>query len=275
MRAATALAATSLLALPAAQAGAQAPLTAPAASPAPEARPYVFLVTPTAPRPGAWLATAEAGYAAQAFQPIGGEGVGPALSLQGQVTRALALFVRAGAAADARTTRTSLEGELRLTAHPFAGAGTGTYVTLGAGALRAYDATTALRARVGAGHAFARSRVDADVAFDHVLAAGRDPVDVVTTLGWMRAVGPRAHLGVEAVGQDLEGFWDREEAEGGARVFLGPSGGVSVGAWQVSVSGGPTLRASTSGRVSDAPRPLSTTAGRYGLGLRTAISYGW
>ena len=30
-------------------------------------------------------------------------------------------------------------------------------------------------------------------------------------------------LGVEAIGEDLEGFWEEEEAEGGARLLMGPS----------------------------------------------------
>jgi hypothetical protein len=29
--------------------------------------------------------------------------------------------------------------------------------------------------------------------------------------------------GVEAVGQDLEGLWETDEAEGGAKVLIGPS----------------------------------------------------
>jgi hypothetical protein len=221
----------------------------------------------------AWLVTAEAGYAHRAFQPVGGEGVGPALALQATVSRRLSLFVRSGLAVNGGVTRSSLEGELRATMHPFGG--TRTYAMLGAGAVRGYDAVGGIRLRAGAGHAFDRSRVDADLILERPLAEGRDAVDLITALGWMRDVGAHAQVGIEAVGQDLEGFWEAEEAEGGARLFAGPSGSVSMGSWGLGMAAGPIFRVTRSDRTSGAQRPLSTDGGRLGLGLRAAVSYGW
>ena len=241
-------------------------------------RPYIFLLTPpnTAPvgeNGAVWLVTAEAGYARRAFQPVGGEGIGQSLALQAAVSRRFSLFVRSGVAVSGSATRTSFEGEVRATMHPFGS--TRTYAMLGAGAVRGYDAVSGLRLRAGAGHAFDRSRVDADVIFERPLASGRDPVDLVTTLGWMRDVGSHAHVGIEAVGQDLEGFWEAEEAEGGARLYAGPSGSVSTGSWRFGMTAGPIFRATQSSRTSGAQRPLSTSGGRLGLGLRAAVSYSW
>ena len=237
-------------------------------------RPYIFLVTPPSTTPmregGAWLVTGEAGYARRSFQPVGGEGVGQSLALQATVSRTLSLFVRSGVAVSDGATRTSFEGELRAAIHPFGS--TRTYAMLGAGAVRGYDAVTGLRLRAGAGHAFDRSRVDADVIIERPLASGRDAVDLVTALGWMRDIGSHAHLGVEAVGQDLEGFWDEEEAEGGARLYAGPSGSVTMGSWRFGMTAGPILRATRSGRTSGAQRPLSTSSG---FDLRGAVSYAW
>jgi hypothetical protein len=31
------------------------------------------------------------------------------------------------------------------------------------------------------------------------------------------------YVGVEMIGEDLEGFWEPNEAEGGARLLIGPS----------------------------------------------------
>ena len=238
------------------------------------ARPYVFMITPFSDAAGRpWVAAIETGFARQAFQPLGGEGMGEAVMLQAPLTQAFSLLLRGGAAVDAGTTRSSFEGELRAVTHPLGG--TRTYLSFGAGAVRGYDATNALRLRVGAGQSFARSRVDADVALERPLATGRDAVDVVTAVGWMRVLRPGVQLGLEAVGQDLEGFWDREEAEGGARIYAGPSASMRVGAWQLGATAGPVVRASRSDRTSAAERPLPATGTTFGLGVRAVVSRSW
>lgn len=244
------------------------PMAAAAQVAAPD-RPYVFLVTPPTAA-SAPLASLELGYSGESFQPIGGNGLGQAVTLQSRLAGPLSLFARAGVASDEGTTRSSLEAELQWTTPSFLGSST--YLTLGGGAVREFDAVNAVRGRVSAGRAFSRSRVDGSIAFEHPMASGRDALDLVTSLGWMRAVSAHAQLGVEAVGQDLEGFWDGAEAEGGARLYLGPSGSLSAGSWRFGVTAGPVVRASRSDLTSAAPRPLPTTAARWSLGLRTAIS---
>jgi hypothetical protein len=238
------------------------------------ARPYVFMITPVSNATGRpWVAAIETGFARQAFQPLGGEGMGEAVTLQAPLTRALSLVVRGGAAIDAGTTRSSFEGELRAVTHPLGG--TRTYLSFGAGAVRGYDATNALRVRVGAGQSFARSRLDADVALERPLSTGRDAVDVVTALGWMRAMRPGMQLGLEAVGQDLEGFWNRDEAEGGARIYAGPSALLRFGTWQLGATAGPVVRASWSNRTSAAERPDPARGATKGIGVRAVDSGCW
>jgi hypothetical protein len=58
---------------------------------------------------------------------------------------------------------------------------------------------------------------------------------------------------VEVLGEDLEGFWEPEEAEGGARLFVGPSVRLAPPQrrWQVSLAAGPVIRASRSPRLSE------------------------
>ena len=56
---------------------------------------------------------------------------------------------------------------------------------------------------------------------EKVFARGRDEADVMVVLGVQREVLPQLRVGIEYVGQDLEGLIDDEEAEGGARHFLG------------------------------------------------------
>jgi hypothetical protein len=76
----------------------------------------------------------------------------------------------------------------------------------------------------------------------------RDAFDVITTVGWSRALSDRLAVGVEGIGQDLEGFWDPSEAEGGARLLIGPS--VRIASpnkrWSFGVAGGPLLHSTSS-----------------------------
>jgi hypothetical protein len=79
---------------------------------------------------------------------------------------------------------------------------------------------------------------------------------------------------VEAVGQDLEGFWDPAEKDGGARLMAGPTIAIAppTAHWQLTVGGGPVLRATRSDFASGAERPLPT---RNGYVLRSAVGFSW
>ncbi len=54
-------------------------------------------------------------------------------------------------------------------------------------------------------------------------ARGRDAVDLVVALAASYRVARWARVGLELEGQDLEGFWEPQEAEGGAKLVLGPT----------------------------------------------------
>jgi hypothetical protein len=83
--------------------------------------------------------------------------------------------------------------------------------------------------------------------------------------------------GVEAIGEDLEGFWEADEAEGGARVLVGPSLHVAPPnqRWQVGIAGGPMFHATRSGRSSPATRGLPSSSSDRGYALRLSMTYGF
>jgi len=121
----------------------------------------------------------------------------------------------------------------------------------------------------------ARSSIAADLLLEHPYAAGRDGLDVITTVGASRALSSRVWLGVEAVGSDLEGFFDREEAEGGATLLVGPSVAIGLAErWRLVVGGGPVLRVTNNA----APTPMGVSPlapQRSGYVLRTSLRVGW
>jgi hypothetical protein len=81
-------------------------------------------------------------------------------------------------------------------------------------------------------------------------------------------------IGVEAVGQDLEGFWDDEETEGGARLFIGPTASLALEGtpWHITLGGGAIIRGTSSNHASSALRDLPSTAAN-GFLIRTMIGF--
>jgi hypothetical protein len=134
-----------------------------------------------------------------------------------------------------------------------------------------------LLGRIAAGRAFDAWRLDGNALFEKPFSTGRDAVDLITTFGVSRRLSSAVYTGVELIGEDLEGFWEVEEAEGGARLLIGPSLRIAPPAkrWQVSAASGPIIHATRSGRSSDAARGLPSSNGHNGYAVRLALSYGF
>ena len=119
----------------------------------------------------------------------------------------------------------------------------------GGGIRQEWDGTRVLVGRVLSGADLGRGRLQGSLVLERALASTmrRDAADVVISVGWTRRLGNRLAVGVEGIGQDLEGFWDAEEAEGGARLLVGPSLHFQSknGDWSSSVVVGPVLRSSS------------------------------
>ena len=101
---------------------------------------------------------------------------------------------------------------------------TGPTLAIGGGMLHEIGGTNVLLARVVGGHEAESWRLHGNVLFQKPFASDRDTIDLISTVGWGRRITPALAIGVEAVAEDVEGFfWEVEEAEGGARFLVGPS----------------------------------------------------
>src|SRR5262249_34544644 len=139
---------------------------------------------------------------------------------------------------DFRGTSQQAEALMRIVDGP----GHASTVTVGGGIRREFDGTHVWLGRVIVGHAFERSQVYGNVLVEKASGLGRDAADLVTSIGWSHLVTRKMSLGFEAVGEDLEGFWSRDEADGGARLLVGPSMSVALSPrWRMSATGGPIL----------------------------------
>ena len=107
--------------------------------------------------------------------------------------------------------------------------------------------------------------LQSNVLFEKANAPNRDPFDLIVSVGWMRHISSQFSVGVETIGQDLEGFWEQEEAEGGSRLLVGPSVHFDMGAWEAGVAGGYVFRPTFNRLNSSADRPLGSN--------RTAIQF--
>jgi hypothetical protein len=133
-----------------------------------------------------------------------------------------------------------------------------------------------LLGRVAAGRSFDAWRLDGNALFERPFSVGRDTVDLITTVGMSRRVLPALHAGIEVIGEDLEGFWEANEAEGGARLLIGPSIRIAPPSqrWQLGVAGGPMIHATQSSRSIPAGRGLPTAPTERNFALRISLSYG-
>jgi hypothetical protein len=86
-----------------------------------------------------------------------------------------------------------------------------------------------------------RFRAATNVHVERVFASGRDGVDVIATLGASYQVLPGFRVGAEYVGQDLEGAVERDEAEGGAKHYAGPTLALDLDRGRAQIVAGPAF----------------------------------
>jgi len=141
-------------------------------------------------------------------------------------------------------------------------------VAAGGGLRQEWDGTRVLIARVVAGAGVGRGRLQGGVVMERATGSpvSHDAGDLVTTLGWSRRLGGRMSLGIEGIGQDLEGLWNRAELEGGAKLLVGPSlhAESKNGTWATSLTAGPVMHAATT-PLPDVAATYPTVGRRFGI----------
>lgn len=237
-------------------------------------RPFVFTLTTGDASSRAFVAHYDIGYGDRAFEVLSDEGrLEQRLGLQAALGRRWTLVARVGLAIDRRDARSTQQAELLY--NVLDQRSHGLTIAAGGGMRHEPGGADVVLARIAAGRAFAASRLDGNLVFERPLAPGRDSVDLITTLGWSHRVSGLMALGIEAVGEDLEGFWTEDEAEGGAKVLVGPSVHVAPPGrkWQLTIGGGPLIHATRSAGGSEATRVLRARSPRNGFAVRTSFAY--
>jgi hypothetical protein len=248
--------------------------TAPAAGLLAQEHPFLFSLSTAPAAERSVLVHYDAGVAERGATPLGPEGFEQQVGFQAALGPRWMLAGRAAFNFDrGRSAQSSQQVEVlrRLRV----ATGRGFELAAGAGYLRDWTGTDVLLARVVVGHRSGASRLHANARFEKPLGAGRDPVDVIVSLGWARRLAPSWAAGVEAIGEDLEGFWEEEEAEGGARLLVGPAVRYAPPGkpFSVLLAGGPIVQATRSGQAGSADRALSRAGRSGGFAVRAALTY--
>jgi hypothetical protein len=134
-----------------------------------------------------------------------------------------------------------------------------------------------LLARVTTGRETAAWRLHGNALLQKPLGGRRDAIDLITAMGWAGKITPSFALGLEAIGEDLEGIWEAEEAEGGARLLVGPSLHFTPAnrKWQISAAGGPMFFRRNSNLASGAERDLPAITSSTSYALKVSFSAGF
>jgi hypothetical protein len=239
-------------------------------------RPFLFSVSTPQRETRQASVFVDTGFGERSFDLVQGDEPEQRVGLQASLGHRLTLLARLGLSDSQSGVQASQQGELLYSVleAPTRQAS----LALGLGVRHEAQGVTVLLGRVAAGRSAGPWRLDGNLLFEKPYAAvARDAVDLITTLGVARRITPAVHVGLELIGEDLEGFWEAEEAEGGARVLVGPSIRLAPPAarWQVSVAGGPVVHATRSRARSEAPRSLPDAGGRDGFAVRCGVSYGF
>lgn len=225
-------------------------------------RPFIFSMA-TAAGPAATTPQLrvdyELGLGDRAFQQQASNGPEQRIGLHATKGR-LAFIGHVGVAKETGAYQSSQQGEVLVSLFPRRGSRFA--LAAGGGLLHEAGGTNVLLGRLVAGHEGTATRVYGNLLMQKPFASGRDAIDVITSAGWAVRVTTSLAIGLEAIGEDIEGFWDAAEAEGGSRILVGPSLHLAPKGrtWQLSMAGGPTFHpTAVTGKTSTALRDLPAT----------------
>ncbi|HEY4328038.1 MAG TPA: hypothetical protein VGN20_28900 [Mucilaginibacter sp.] len=211
-------------------------------------QPFLFTVTTLNPAARQWSLNYSGGYGQNTATPFGFDGVDQNISVLGYLGARTTLLASMGVGfGNNGYVQTVQQAEVLK---DFIGGKKVTGFRLGTslGVRREFSGEITALSRFNAAYESQAWKFATNIRFEKVFASDRDGLDVISTFGILKQISGRFFGGVEAVGQDLEGFWEPDEAEGGARILIGPSlNFVPQGSrLSFSVCGGPIIQATHS-----------------------------
>ncbi|WP_133300137.1 hypothetical protein [Mucilaginibacter terrenus] len=239
-------------------------------------QPFLFSVNTLTPEMTKWNMQYSGSYGERAVTPFGFNGVDQQLAVKGYLGNRFTLFANASLGF-ARSGGVNSYQQVEVLRDVLGGRNAfGPRVGLGLGASRDWSNVKSLFSRLAVSFDAASWKIGGNMRFEKAFDKNRDNIDLISSVGFHHRIKGAFFAGIEAVGQDLEGFWDQEEAEGGAKLLIGPSLNVApVGSrLSFSVCGGPIFYATRSNVApSAAIRELPSSNG-YTVRVQASFALG-
>ncbi len=236
--------------------------------------PFLFSVTTLTPEDLTWSLDYSGSYGERVAGPFGYDGIAQQFGLKGYLGNRFTLYANAsfGFPGEDNGANSAQQAEI---IRDFIGGKKmhGLRFGLGVGVRRDYSNVKSLLSRVTASFDAPRWKAGGNILFEKAFADNRDDIDVITSLGFHYRLIGKLYGGVEAVGEDLEGFWDEEEAEGGAKLLIGPSLNMAPknSRLSFSVSGGPVFYATRNQMTN--PEAIRDLPSQSGLTVRARVVF--
>ena len=235
--------------------------------------PFLFSRTTLTSSDIPWSMEYSTSYGERVSGAFGFEGVGQQLGIKGYLGNKLTLCGQAAFGFDHQHNVTS--AQLAEVIRNFIG-GTktqGLRLGVGLGVSRDFGGVVSILSRITATYDLNNWKAGGNMLIQKSFSANRDAVDLISSIGFHHRIYGNLYGGFETVGEDIEGFWDPEEAEGGAKLMVGPSLNMTTkdSRMSFSVSGGPVFYATQN--LATNPVALRELPSQNGLTLRAKVIF--
>lgn len=238
--------------------------SAKAATSAASVQPFLYSVNTLSPGSPQWNFNYSGSYGERTSGAYGYDGIDQQLAIKGYLGNRFTLYANAGVGL-ARSGSMNSTQQVEVIRDFIGGRKpVGPRLGLGFGLSRDWDNVKSVFSRVTAFFDNQNWRFGSNLRFEKAFSQSRDNIDLITSVGVHHKVKGSLYVGAEAVGQDLEGFWEKNEAEGGAKLLIGPSLNMAPvnSKFAFSLCGGPVFYATSSNVMpSIALRDLTTQNG--------------
>ncbi len=235
--------------------------------------PFLFSATTLTAEDLKWSMDYSTSYGERVSGPFGFDGMGQQFGVKGFLGNRLTLFAHAAFGFTREDNITSAQ-QVEIIRDVIGGTKSqGLRLGIGVGASRDFSNVGSVLSRVTASYDSRHWKAGGNLLLQKAFAGNRDNIDVITSFGFHHQIAGTLYGGFETVGEDLEGFWDTEEAEGGAKLLVGPSLNMTTNNSKISfsVSGGPVFYATRNQMTN--PDALRELPSQSGLSLRARVIF--
>lgn len=238
-------------------------------------KPFQFSVNTLSGNTPFWAVSVSSNYAQRTAGQFGYDGADQQIAVTGYLGNKFTLYANAdlGFAHNGGTTTAQQLEVIR----DVVGGGKvyGLRLGIGLGANRDFSSTGAAFSRITAAYEATGWRLGGNLRIEKAFSSSRDGIDLVSSFGYQHRFGKAFFAGVELMGQDLEGFWETDEAEGGAKLMVGPSLNYAPinSRFSFSLAGGPVFYATHSSVLnSGAIRDIGSSAAQNGYSVKATVA---